>query len=122
MKHEALVNATDLDQWAQKNESKALLAKLIRRLLQASAVKFKRIDFQSEEGIYTGGWDGFLDSPQASTYFMRGLSGWEVSAQEGVTAKANKVYLARTKNSKSADRRKTAFVFGVMAARMASRS
>lgn len=111
MKHEALVNATDLDLWAQKNESKALLAKLIRRLLQASGVKFKKIEFQSEEGIFTGGWDGFLDSPEAHTYFLRGLSGWEVSAQDGVTVKANKVYGTRTKNTKSADRRKTAFVF-----------
>lgn len=111
MKHEALVNATDLDLWAQKNESKALLAKLIRWLLQASGVKFKLIDFQSEEGIFSGGWDGFLDSPEGGTYFLRGLSGWEVSAQDGVTAKANKVYLPRTKNTKAADRRKTAFVF-----------
>ncbi len=111
MKHESLVNATDLDLWAERNESKALLAKLIRWLLQASGVKFKMIDFQSEEGIFSGGWDGFLDSPEGGTYFLRGLSGWEVSAQDGVTAKANKAYTTRTKNTKATDRRKTAFIF-----------
>lgn len=46
-----LVTATDIAQWADTLEARALLPKLIRMLASASKIPFTEIRFPSDEGI-----------------------------------------------------------------------
>lgn len=92
-----LVTATDIAQWAETIESRALLPKLIRKLAVASKMPFSEIRFPSEEGIQEPDWDGVLDSPSKTTFIPKGKSGWEVSAKKAVRVKADKDIVNRTK-------------------------
>lgn len=92
-----LVNATEIAQWANTLEARALLPKLIRKLALASKISFKEIRFASDEGIQEPDWDGFLDSPSKTTFIPKGRSGWEVSAQKSVRVKADKDITNRAK-------------------------
>ncbi|MCB9163470.1 MAG: hypothetical protein H6592_03400 [Flavobacteriales bacterium] len=105
-----LVTATDIAQWANTLESRALLPKLIRKLAVASRLTFKAIRFTSDEGVQEPDWDGFLDSPERSTYIPKGQSGWELSVQKSVRAKADRDLALRAGGLSSSERMKTTYV------------
>lgn len=105
-----LVNATEIAQWANTLEARALLPKLIRKLALASKIPFKEIRFASDEGIQEPDWDGFLDSPSKTTFIPKGQSGWEVSAQKSVRVKADKDITNRTKAVPAKERKGITYV------------
>ncbi len=92
-----LVTASDIAQWANTLQARALLPKLIRKLVRASGIPFSEIRFASDEGIQEPDWDGFLDSPTRTTYIPKGKSGWEVSSKKDVRGKADDDMSARLK-------------------------
>ena len=106
----SLVNATDLDSWAKRRDSQAILPQLVRRLVYGCKGGV-RARFPSHEGVAIKGWDGIVTSEGAREYIPAGLSGWELSSQRNPLSKANDAYETRKKNPQGLDRRKTTFVF-----------
>ena len=105
-----LVTATEIAQWANTLQARAVLPKLIRKLALASKIPFHAIRFSSDEGIQEPDWDGFLDSPSKTTFIPKGRSGWEVSAQKTVRVKADKDIATRTKAIRAKERKGITYV------------
>ena len=57
------------------------------------------------------GWDGFLEVGNGNAWAPHGVSGWEMSCDQGVTNKANKDYETRTEEPLGLDKATTTFVF-----------
>lgn len=55
-----LVNATDLDRWADLREAQDQLPKLVRRLISATANGLTAISMRAGEGVGIAGWDGIV--------------------------------------------------------------
>lgn len=82
------VSATDLNQWADRLDSRALLPELIRRLIRATA-EVEHLDFPGGESIQNPGWDGLVKTKGASQFVPLGASGWECGCNARVKEKAD---------------------------------
>lgn len=106
-----LVNATDLDLWANRLDCQGLTPQLIRRLVHASVRRVLRMSFRSGEGVHIGGWDGILTVDEGNAFVPDGTSVWEVSTCQDVKSKADEDYDKRTKDPQGVDARESTFVF-----------
>jgi len=94
-----LINASDLDQWADRPESKLRLPLLVRRLISLSIKGTTEYTVRTEAGIQYGGWDGIIrNSEQKSFQVPQGDSFWEFGCGQDPKSKANEDYDKRTVN------------------------
>ncbi len=105
------IDATDLVQWADRRESQHLLPEVIRRLVHATVDRPRQISFPSGESVQTGGWDGIVDVPDATSFVPSALSLWELSSEKDVRSKAESDYLKRTSDPLGYDPSSATFVF-----------
>ena len=106
------IQAKNIDAWAEKNiNARALLAALIRRLIHSSGLMITRSDFPAHDHSQRHGWDGFIESENASAWVPQGLSGWEFGCDDNPTKKANSDYRSRTSHIAKSDRDITIFIF-----------
>jgi len=102
-----LIEATDLNQWAERNDGKHHFPELIERLIQASLGYVPRqFIFRSGDSTQQGGWDGICeqDNNAMLPWLPVGVSGWELGAQaDGIKKKADEDYEARTANPLNLD-------------------
>jgi DNA-binding transcriptional ArsR family regulator len=108
-----LVDATDLEAWADRRDSQSLLPILVRRLLLASGNQIKKISFRSGEGVQLAGCDGTVLSEGATAFVPQGSSVWELGTAADVRKKLNGDYRKRTQNPEGIDPAQTTFVFVV---------
>jgi len=108
------INATDLNSWADRNDSHGLMPKVVRRLIHATTNAITRITFPSEEGIYIGGWDGIAETDAIHPFVPQGTSAWEFSSQKNPKSKVDNMYAKRKINSHSAVPIETTFVFSLL--------
>ncbi len=91
-----LITATDLSQWADRMDAKALFPELVRRLILVSTGNSAdRIDFPADESIQLEGWDGICEQHTSANphWLPQGISGWELSTQRtGTMNKADGDY------------------------------
>jgi transcriptional regulator with XRE-family HTH domain len=110
-----LIEATDLHQWAARNDAKQYFPQLIERLIQATTnYGSKRLLFRSGDSVQQAGWDGICDQDMDATsaWLPMGTSGWELGVQaRGIKKKANDDYEKRVEDPEGLDLRKTTFVF-----------
>jgi transcriptional regulator with XRE-family HTH domain len=110
-----LIEATDLDQWAERNDGKQYFPELIERLIQASVGYVPRqFIFRSGDSTQQAGWDGICEQDSNATlpWLPVGVSGWEFGAQAGgLKKKANEDYETRESNSLGLVPTETTFVF-----------
>lgn len=106
-----LVDATDLERWADRRDSQELLPELVWRLVIATGLRISRASFRSGEGIQLGGWDGIVDAEQGNVFVPGGISGWELGTTRDVTRKAQEDYEKRTADPRSLDPARSTFVF-----------
>lgn len=110
-----LIEATDLDQWAERNDGKQYFPELIERLILASVGYVPRqFLFRSGDSTQQAGWDGICeqDGNTSLQWLPVGLSGWEFGAQaEGLRKKANEDYETRESNPHGIVPSDTTFVF-----------
>lgn len=76
------VNATDLNSWADRLDSRSRLPEVVRRLIHATVARPRRVDLPSEESVQLGGWDGIVEIPEDYVYVPAGYSGWEFGASK----------------------------------------
>ncbi len=65
----------------------------------------------SGSSVRFSGWDGFLATGRGNAWAPSGVSGWEMSCEQGVTGKANLDYEKRTEDPLDLDMPTTTFVF-----------
>lgn len=110
-----LIEATDLDQWAERNDGKQYFPELIERLILASVGYVPRqFLFRSGDSTQQAGWDGICeqDGNTSLPWLPVGVSGWEFGAQaEGLRKKANEDYESRESNPLGLVPSETTFVF-----------
>lgn len=106
------ITARQIEDWADKNiEARAHLAILLRRLAMSSGSQILHIDFPAYDNSQKHGWDGQIESNNATPWVPIGISGWEFGCNINPTSKANGDYESRTKSIKSKERKETTFVF-----------
>jgi hypothetical protein len=105
------INATDLNAWADRLDSRSRLPEVIRGLIHATAEQPRRVDFRSEESVQLGGWDGLVEVGETHPYLPLGYSGWELGAGKDIKEKADEDYQKRTANPGDLEPSKTTFIF-----------
>ena len=66
------VRAMEIGAWANRHEARDLLAVLLRRLIHASGRAISALDFPDRENSQRRGWDGWLESSEASPWILEG--------------------------------------------------
>lgn len=111
MRANTLVDATDLDRWADRREAQHDLPRLVRRLVYATAPPPRRIQFRAGAGVQLGGWDGLVVAEAGNPWVPDGPSGWELSASSDLPGKPNRDYRSRTAKPGDVDPEVSTFVF-----------
>jgi hypothetical protein len=108
-----LVNASDLDDWADTKEAESLLPELIRQLTYATRKETEPqyIAFRTGAGVNLSGWDGIVVADNNNDYIPRGSSGWEVSKRTDIRTKANEDYDDRKDDPDRIDPSESTFIF-----------
>ena len=111
-----LIAATEIDAWAKLNPRRAqeLLPELIVRLILCTSSKINDYNFPIEKGIQFSGYDGVLDSGEATSYFPEGKSVWEFGTNEDALGKFKSDIEKRHTEPLGVDINNTAFIFSTL--------
>lgn len=91
-----IVDAEQLVAWAQRQDARATLPLLVRRLIHAVVDPIEAIDFPAGESVQKHGFDGVLQAAASSPWSPPGRSVWEMGVGADPEAKADADYKART--------------------------
>lgn len=110
-----LIDATDLSQWATRNDAKSAFPELIERLILATTGNLpKRIQFPSGDSVQQPGWDGICEQHITDKFdwLPWGTSGWELGTQGGsLLSKAEEDHTKRKSDALGLIQSETTFVF-----------
>jgi hypothetical protein len=104
------VTATDLDELADRLESRELIPRLVRRLLTRTE-GVEGVTVRANEGIGVPGWDGEVGAAKGSAYVPAGSSAWEIGTGADPKAKAKADYKKRSEKPLGLTPAQSAFVF-----------
>ena len=102
--------ASNLDFWASSRDCQEHLPLVIRRLIKATSTEISNIAFPAGDSIVYSGWDGILEVITGNEYMPKGLSVWELGANENIKKKANGDYQKRKENSLGIDSKEATFI------------
>jgi hypothetical protein len=106
-----LVDATELDSWANRRVSEDELPVIVRTLVAGSVPELEQSEFRGAEGVIVSGWDGLVNAPVGNPWVPSGQSAWEMGTSEDIARKADSDYEDRTANPLGLDRATTTLVF-----------
>jgi hypothetical protein len=89
------ITSDDIVRWADRYEAAAVLPKLARRLVHATAV-VKSLSFPGDAGVRLAGFDGIAESETGAPFVPAGLSVWELSTERNVLTKIRKDFKKRS--------------------------
>jgi hypothetical protein len=93
-----LVNATDIQSWANRRNSQEQLPRLLRRLIRATTDQIHFISIRADEGVQLEGFDGVLEIQAGNEFAPSGKSVWEFGTNKQAKGKADKEYEKRKEN------------------------
>lgn len=105
------VRAREITAWANRVDSRAHLAALLRRLIHSTTMGVIKCDFPAYDQSQTHGWDGQVETTKASPWVPDGFSGWEFGTNQDPKGKADSDYKAREKAMSDKEKSETTFVF-----------
>ncbi|HEY1258899.1 MAG TPA: HigA family addiction module antitoxin, partial [Stellaceae bacterium] len=105
------IKAMQIEAWAERQEARAELAALLRRLVVSTGGELSKADFPAYENSQRKGWDGTVTAGSATPWIPLGTSGWEFGVNQDAARKAEEDYTARTKAITRQIRAETTFVF-----------
>jgi addiction module HigA family antidote len=105
------IKAMQIEAWSERQEARAELAVLVRRLVISTGAVISKADFPAFENSQRKGWDGTVVAASATPWIPLGNSGWEFGVNREVARKAEEDYAARTKGVAAKNRADTSFVF-----------
>ncbi len=105
------ITASQIEAWADKIESRALLAALLRRLVNTTGAEITHSNFPAHDLSQTHGWDGIVNSDNTTPWIPYGHSGWEFGCNKSPKSKADSDYQTRTEAIDESERNTHTFVF-----------
>ena len=106
------VNAEDLADWANRQDSVASLPTLLTHLIRATHGPAVELRFPSDESVQHPGWDGYSRVGKGDVYVPTGEAGWEISTQRSkIAQKASDDYAKRTAKPGHLDPATSTFIF-----------
>ena len=105
------ITATQIDAWADRIDAQSLLPALLRRLVNTTGGEIVSSDFPAYDHSQKHGWDGTVESNNATPWIPSGVSKWEFGCGKTPKTKANGDYTTRTKAITKSERENTTFVF-----------
>jgi hypothetical protein len=106
-----LVDATDLEQWADRRDAQADLPELVRSLVLATTPRLTRLSMRAGEGVGLPGWDGVVEAEEGHAFVPQGLSCWEFSTAGNVARKLEADYRKRCGDPRGVDPARATLVF-----------
>lgn len=106
-----VIKAHDLEVWSDTIASRTELPVLIRRLIATTGNGIIRYDFPGYDNGERHGWDGVLETTQASPWVPEGLSVWELSTRSDVKTKANDDIQKRNKQFFNVEPSSATYIF-----------
>lgn len=107
----ALIDALELETWANRRDAEARLPELLRLLIRATIPRISRLHFPSGEGVRQRGPDGLLVAEDFNEYVPLGPSLWEFGTNRDPRQKADKDYAKRLEGPLGFDPSEAAFIF-----------
>jgi hypothetical protein len=105
-----LVTSTDLATWSERRDSEAHLPTLVRRLILASSTP-THIRVPADEGVQLRGFDGQVESEDATAWVPAGASVWEIGKGADPARKAADDYDKRLEQTSADERARISYVF-----------
>jgi hypothetical protein len=105
------IKAMQIEAWSERQEARAELAVLIRRLVTSTGRGLSNADFPAFENSQRKGWDGTVVTDSATPWIPLGSSGWEFGTNRDANKKAEDDYVARTRGVDPKERKDISFVF-----------
>lgn len=111
MRSVTLVDATDLESWANRRDAQDVMPRVLRRLVHATIDRVIRVGFPAGEGVQLGGWDGLVAVDQGNAFVPDGTSAWEIGTSRDIKGKADGDYQKRFNDPRGLDPAESTFVF-----------
>lgn len=105
------IKAIDLNSWAARRDTQALLPQLIRWLIHATIEDPLYVGIPAGESVQIGGWDGIVKVSEGNAWVPEGFSTWEFGTNNDPKKKADGDYDKRCKDSLGVIPGETTFVF-----------
>lgn len=105
-----LVNASDLERWADRVDARPKLPELLRRLVNATGKGLTKVSFRAGDGIQSPGWDGEAEASEPDTHVPKGESVWEMGVSSNAKKKADDDYSKRTADPLGVDQGNATYV------------
>ena len=93
-----LVNRTDIEDWSKSFDSKGNFPILIARLVRATTPYSTTATFPSGSAAFVGGFDGYTECQENTSYVPEGISLWEFGTEKSTQAKIETDYQKRKNN------------------------
>lgn len=90
-----MVDASDLNRWADTMPARGHLAVLLRKLVHGTGLDLQRVDFPGGANSQRPGWDGWVEAGSATAWIPAGGSGWEFGTAKDPRKKADRDYANR---------------------------
>src|SRR5262249_46153644 len=103
--------AIHLIHWADTQEARSTLPRLIRRLVRSTVPSLTVLNFPADEQVQSPGFDGDVETIQGNEFVPAGASRWEMGVDKSPKGKADEDFEKRTAKVTSEEQRRLAFVF-----------
>ncbi len=97
--------------WADTQEARTTLPRLIRRLIRSTVPTLTVLNFPADEQVQRPGFDGHVETTQGNEFVPSGASSWEMGVDKDPKGKADKDFQKRTENVSVEEQCRSTFVF-----------
>ena len=112
MEHTQIVTVSELEQYAQRTDSRAVIPELVYLLIRASLHDIQECRIPYGDAVNQPGWDGLLDVAIAFRHFVpKDISYWEIGTGGKPGEKATDDFKKRTRAMSLARRAVATYVF-----------
>lgn len=102
----------EISAWAtDRIDARTRLPVFLRTLVHSTSRGIMSIDFPGNDSGERHGWDGYIESTNATPWVPVGKSGWEFGCRKDIRDKADEDYDARTEDANPDERKEITFVF-----------
>lgn len=106
------IKARQIQEWAETSkDARDLLPVLLRKLIHSTGRDLRRVDFPGYDNAERHGWDGLVDTDDATPWIPEGKSCWEFSTNKNMRKKADDDYAARLDSVSPDEIAECTFVF-----------
>jgi hypothetical protein len=112
MEHTQIVNAGELEKYADTRESQAVIPELVYRLVNESCLDLTTCRIPYGDSVNQPGLDGLVETQNGFRQFIpAGKSFWEIGTSKDPQTKANEDFKKRTEQISAEERKSASYIF-----------